>query len=76
MSKSITMSFSAPLELSIQMEEHMETMGFNRSELIKNALIFYLKNHKDNINNLKLLEDTYNNTIEIKKNIMKLINTK
>jgi hypothetical protein len=39
MAKSITMSFSVPVELSIQMEECMENTGFNRSELIKVSLL-------------------------------------
>ena len=47
MAKSITMSFSAPVELSIQMEEFMENTGFNRSELIKISLLAYFKSQED-----------------------------
>jgi metal-responsive CopG/Arc/MetJ family transcriptional regulator len=53
MAKSITMSFSAPVELSIQMEECMENTGFNRSELIKVSLLAYFKAQEEKKQNSK-----------------------
>lgn len=73
MTKSVTMSFSVPLELSIQMEECMENKGFNRSELIKTALIAYLKSQDEKKQILKTLEDTHETVLEIKGMVGKLL---
>lgn len=74
MSKTVTMSFSAPLELSIQMEEYMELKGFNRSELIKIALNSYIKDQEDKRKSTKLLEEIYKNVIDLKEELNQLHN--
>lgn len=73
MAKSITMSFSAPVELSIQMEECMENTGFNRSELIKISLLAYFKSQEDKKQNTKKIEDTYEAVLEIKAMVSQLL---
>ena len=70
MAKSITMSFSAPVELSIQMEECME--NFNRSELIKVSLLAYFKAQEEKKLTTKKIEDTYEIVLELKKMISQL----
>ena len=72
MAKSITMSFSAPVELSIQMEECMENTGFNRSELIKVSLLAYYKSQEEKKLTTKKIEDTYEIVLELKKMISQL----
>ena len=67
MSNTITMSFSAPIELSIQMEEYMELTGFNRSELIKASLMSYLDIKNKEKDFQKLLEEIYKDVIDIKR---------
>lgn len=67
MSNTITMSFSAPIELSIQMEEYMELTGFNRSELIKASLMSYLDSKNKEKDFQKLLEEIYKDVIDIKR---------
>lgn len=66
MAKSITMSFSVPLELSIQMEEHMENEKISRSELIKNALEFYLELKESNKESNRLICEMYKMVTEMK----------
>jgi hypothetical protein len=73
MSKSITMSFSVPLELSIQMEECMENTGFNRSELIKISLLAYFKSQEEKKQTAKKIEDTYEAVLELKEMVSKLL---
>jgi hypothetical protein len=72
MAKSITMSFSAPVELSIQMEECMENTGFNRSELIKVSLLAYFKAQEEKKLTTTKIEDTYEIVLELKKMISQL----
>lgn len=72
MSKTVTMSFSAPLELSIQMEEYMELKGLNRSELIKTALNSYIKDQGDKRKATKLLEEMHKDVIEMKEKLKQL----
>lgn len=69
MAQSVTLSFSAPLELSIQMEEYMENTKLNRSELIKEALVEYFKSYDKKVIVSKLIENTYKTVLEIKKDI-------
>jgi len=64
MSKSITMSFSAPVELSIQMEEQMENEKISRSELIKKALEIYFGLKESNKESNKLIHEIYRVVIE------------
>jgi len=73
MAKSITMSFSAPVELSIQMEECMENTGFNRSELIKVSLLAYFKALDEKKQTTKKIEDTYEVVLELKEMVNKLL---
>lgn len=72
MAKSITMSFSAPLELSIQMEECMENTGLNRSELIKASLSDYFKKEEKKKQTDKKIEDTYEMMLELKEMVRQL----
>jgi metal-responsive CopG/Arc/MetJ family transcriptional regulator len=67
------MSFSAPLELSIQMEECMENTGFNRSELIKAAVLAYIKSQHDKKKEEKKMEDTYKVVLEIRDMVSQLL---
>ena len=66
MSQTVSMSFSAPLELSIQMEEYMELKGLNRSELIKIALSSYIRRQEEKKQSTKLLEEIHKDVIDIK----------
>jgi metal-responsive CopG/Arc/MetJ family transcriptional regulator len=60
------MSFSMPIELSIQMEECMESEKITRSDLIKRAIELYLGIKESNIGTNKLISEIYNNILEIK----------
>ena len=73
MAKSITMSFSVPVELSILMEECMENSGFNRSELIKTALMAYIKSEEEKKQAEKKIEETYEIVLEIKNMVTQLL---
>lgn len=64
MSKSITMSFSAPVELSIQMEEQIENEKISRSELIKKALENYLSLKAKDKESIKLIQEIYDIALE------------
>ena len=72
-SKSVSYSFSIPLELSIQMEECMENTGFNRSELIKVSLLAYFKAQEEKKQNSKKIEDTYEAVLELKEMVSQLL---
>lgn len=72
MAKSVTMSFSIPVELSIQMEECMENTGFNRSELIKVSLLAYFKAQEEKKLITKKIDNTYEIVLELKKMISEL----
>ena len=69
--KSVTMSFSIPVELSILMEEHMENEKIKRSEVIKKAIELYLKEKESTKENNKLIHEIYNNVLEIKNSLIK-----
>ena len=64
MSKSITMSFSIPLELSIQIEEQMENEKISRSNLIKKALETYLEQKKSDKESSKLINEMFKIVVE------------
>lgn len=69
MTKSISMSFSIPIELSIAMEECMETEKITRSELIKKALNLYFETRGNGLTNSNLIKDLYKTVNEI-RNLM------
>jgi hypothetical protein len=48
MAKTITFSFSVPVDLAILIEEKLETDKITRSELIKRALWNFLDKQNDN----------------------------
>ncbi|MCC8419072.1 MAG: hypothetical protein LN590_05945 [Rickettsia endosymbiont of Glossina mortisans submortisans] len=48
MAKTITFSFSVPIDLAILIEEKLETDKITRSELIKRALWNFLDKQNDN----------------------------
>jgi metal-responsive CopG/Arc/MetJ family transcriptional regulator len=64
MSKSITMSFSIPLELSIQIEEQIENEKISRSKLIKKALEIYLEQKKIDKESSKLINEIFKIVVE------------
>lgn len=67
MSKSVTLSFAIPIELSIQMNVYMETKGLNRSQLIKAALVSFLNTQQKKENIPELLETMHEELLEIKQ---------
>lgn len=58
MAKTITFSFSVPVDLAILIEEKLETDKITRSELIKRALWNFLDKQNDNkmINRLNQIQ--------------------
>jgi hypothetical protein len=67
MSKTVTLSFAAPIDLAIQMNVYMETKGLNRSQLIKAALTSFLE--------LQKKKDTIPESLDaIQKEILELRN--
>jgi metal-responsive CopG/Arc/MetJ family transcriptional regulator len=66
MSKSVTMSFSLPVELSIQIEECMENEKITRSELIKKALEVYLGLKESNKETNRLIREIHEIALEIR----------
>ena len=75
MASSITMSFSAPIELTIQIEEYLEVHGISRSELIQRSLSYYINLSIDQEKQIKknedLLEEVHKNILEIKSMLEK-----
>lgn len=71
MSKTITLSFAAPIDLAIQMDLYMETKGVNRSQLIKAALLSFLHSQEKQVNITEILDGIHNDVIEIKSLIKK-----
>ena len=67
------MSFSTPIELSIQMEEYMELTGLNRSELIKISLVNYLESKKSKKNYDESLEKLKQDLDDIKNMLSELV---
>lgn len=66
MTKSITMSFSAPVKLSIKMEAEMELKQLTRSELIKIALNHYLESQQKKNDLAEQLNNINNNIAELR----------
>lgn len=68
MSKSITLSFTAPIELTIQLDMYTETHRISRSQLIKTAIVAFLESQeRQEEDTPKLLEKIYEEMLEIKK---------
>lgn len=70
MSKTVTLSFAAPIDLAIQMNVYMETKGLNRSQLIKAALASFLDEQQKKESIPEALDTIYNEILDI-KNIIK-----
>jgi metal-responsive CopG/Arc/MetJ family transcriptional regulator len=73
MSSIITMSFSAPVELSIKMEEYMETKGWNRSKLIKTAIAEYINSQEKKGKHIDFIEETHANVIKLQESINSIV---
>ena len=71
MSKTVTLSFTAPIDLAIQMDVYMETNGLNRSQLIKTALISFLDIQKKQESMPEVLNVIHNEILDIKRIIKK-----
>ena len=71
MSKTVTLSFAAPIDLAIQMNVYMETKGLNRSQLIKAALVSFLDVQKKKETIPEMLNTIHNEILDIKKIIKK-----
>jgi metal-responsive CopG/Arc/MetJ family transcriptional regulator len=71
MSKTVTLSFAAPIDLAIQMDVYMETKGLNRSQLIKAALVSFLDSHKKKETIPEVLNTIHKEILDIKRIIKK-----
>lgn len=68
----ITISFTAPVELSIKIEEYMENHDFKaRSPLIRIAITKFLEEKEKSTNTPEVLNEIYNEVLQIKKLINK-----
>lgn len=67
MAKTITFSFSVPVDLAILIEERLETDKITRSELIKRALWYFLDKKNYDIKNMDILDELHKNVLEIRK---------
>ena len=71
MARSITLSFTLPIELSIQMNVYMETKNLNRSQLLKTAITTFLNSEKTKDLMPSLMKNIHQDVLEIKKIISK-----
>lgn len=71
MSKTVTLSFAAPIDLAIQMNLYMETKGLNRSQLIKAALLSFLDSQQKNEAIPEVLNSIHKEVLDIKDLIKK-----
>jgi metal-responsive CopG/Arc/MetJ family transcriptional regulator len=71
MSKTVTLSFAAPIDLAIQMDVYMETKGLNRSQLIKAALVSFLDSQKKKETIPEVLNTIHKEILDIKRIIKK-----
>ena len=71
MSKTVTLSFAAPIDLAIQMDVYMETKGLNRSQLIKAALVSFLDSQKKKETIPEVLNTIHKEILDIKRIIEK-----
>lgn len=67
MAKTITFSFSVPVDLAILIEERLETDKITRSELIKRALWNFLDTKNDGIKSMEKLDELHQDVLEIRK---------
>lgn len=67
MAKTITFSFSVPVDLAILIEERLETEKITRSDLIKRALWNFLDKKNDGINSMEKLDELHQDVLEIRK---------
>lgn len=72
MAQSLSMSFSASIELTIIMEECMEDEKISRSELIKKAISFYVNSKKVDQDNIQVIQEIYKQVSEIKELLNKV----
>lgn len=70
MAKTITFSFSVPVDLAILIEEKLETDKITRSELIKRAIWAFLEKQDDNKISNKLIE-IHQEILELKNFLQK-----
>jgi hypothetical protein len=71
MSKTITLSFAAPIDLAIQMDVYMETKGLNRSQLMKASLVSFLDSQKKKESIPETLNTIHKEILDIKRIIEK-----
>jgi metal-responsive CopG/Arc/MetJ family transcriptional regulator len=71
MSKTVTLSFAAPIDLAIQMDVYMETKRLNRSQLIKAALVSFLDSQKKKETIPEVLNTIHKEILDIKRIIKK-----
>jgi hypothetical protein len=69
MSNTVTISFTLPVELSIQLDLYMEANHLNRSQVIKAALSAYLYGQQKKDETPDLLEKIYAELLEIKSRV-------
>ena len=71
MSKTVTLSFAIPIEMSIEMSLHMEIKKMNRSQLLKAAIREFLDSQKEKENMPKVVNEIRKEITEIKKLLCK-----
>ena len=69
MGKSATLSFTIPIELSIEMDLFMETQEIGRSQFIKEAIKSFLLSNKEKEQIPTLLQEIKESIIEMKSTI-------
>jgi metal-responsive CopG/Arc/MetJ family transcriptional regulator len=67
MSRTVTLSFAIPIEMSIEMNVYMETKGLNRSQLLKAAVRNFLDSHQKKESMPKTLNAVHKDVLEIKR---------
>ena len=67
MSRTVTLSFAIPIEMSIEMNVYMETKGLNRSQLLKAAVRNFLDSQQKKESMPKTLNAVHKDVLEIKR---------
>ena len=67
MSRTVTLSFAIPIEMSIEMNVYMETKGLNRSQLLKAAVRNFLDSQQKKGSMPKTLNAVHKDVLEIKR---------